>query len=193
MLLDPTNFSVINMLNTRYFIFPLQGGKTVPLKNPYTFGNAWFVKDVKYVENANQEIESIKSVDLQKSAIVDKKFAEAIKPVDVDPMSTIKLISYEPNKLEYDVDSKTGGAVVFSEIYYPGWKSFIDGKEVAHGRANYILRAMNVPSGKHTITFTFDPDSIHVTETIAFLAIALIVIMCFAYISYIIFRRVKKK
>lgn len=190
---DPTKFSVINMLNTRYFIFPLQGGKTVPLKNPYTFGNAWFVKDVKYVENANQEIESIKGVDLQKSAIVDKKFAEAIKPVDVDPMSTIKLISYEPNKLEYDVDSKTGGAVVFSEIYYPGWKSFIDGKEVAHGRANYILRAMNVPSGKHTITFTFDPDSIHVTETIAFLAIALIVIMCFAYISYIIFRRVKKK
>ena len=190
---DPTKFSVINMLNTRYFIFPLQGGKTVPLKNPYTFGNAWFVKDVKYVENANQEIESIKGVDLQKSAIVDKKFAEAIKPVDVDPMSTIKLISYEPNKLEYDVDSKTGGAVVFSEIYYPGWKSFIDGKEVVHGRANYILRAMNVPSGKHTITFTFDPDSIHVTETIAFLAIALIVIMCFAYISYIIFRRVKKK
>ena len=190
---DPTKFSVINMLNTRYFIFPLQGGKTVPLKNPYTFGNAWFVKDVKYVENANQEIESIKGVDLQKSAIVDKKFAEAIKPVDVDPMSTIKLKSYEPNKLEYDVDSKTGGAVVFSEIYYPGWKSFIDGKEVAHGRANYILRAMNVPSGKHTITFTFDPDSIHVTETIAFLAIALIVIMCFAYISYIIFRRVKKK
>lgn len=190
---DPTKFPVINMLNTRYFIFPLQGGKTVPLKNPYTFGNAWFVKDVKYVENANQEIESIKGVDLQKSAIVDKKFAEAIKPVDVDPMSTIKLISYEPNKLEYDVDSKTGGAVVFSEIYYPGWKSFIDGKEVAHGRANYILRAMNVPSGKHTITFTFDPDSIHVTETIAFLAIALIVIMCFAYISYIIFRRVKKK
>ena len=189
---DPTKFSVINMLNTRYFIFPLQGGKTVPLKNPYTFGNAWFVKDVKYVENANQEIESIKGVDLQKSAIVDKKFAEAIKPVDVDPMSTIKLISYEPNKLEYDVDSKTGGAVVFSEIYYPGWKSFIDGKEVAHGRANYILRAMNVPSGKHTITFTFDPDSIHVTETIAFSAIALIVIMCFAYISYIIFRRVKK-
>lgn len=190
---DPTKFPVINMLNTRYFIFPLQGGKTVPLKNPYTFGNAWFVKDVKYVENANQEIESIKGVDLQKSAIVDKKFAEAIKPVDVDPMSTIKLISYEPNKLEYDVDSKTGGAVVFSEIYYPGWKSFIDGKEVPHGRANYILRAMNVPSGKHTITFTFDPDSIHVTETIAFLAIALIVIMCFAYISYIIFRRVKKK
>lgn len=190
---DPTKFPVINMLNTRYFIIPLQGGKTVPLKNPYTFGNAWFVKDVKYVENANQEIESIKGVDLQKSAIVDKKFAEAIKPVDVDPMSTIKLISYEPNKLEYDVDSKTGGAVVFSEIYYPGWKSFIDGKEVAHGRANYILRAMNVPSGKHTITFTFDPDSIHVTETIAFLAIALIVIMCFAYISYIIFRRVKKK
>ena len=190
---DPTKFPVINMLNTRYFIFPLQGGKTVPLKNPYTFGNAWFVKDVKSVENANQEIESIKGVDLQKSAIVDKKFAEAIKPVDVDLMSTIKLISYEPNKLEYDVDSKTGGAVVFSEIYYPGWKSFIDGKEVAHGRANYILRAMNVPSGKHTITFTFDPDSIHVTETIAFLAIALIVIMCFAYISYIIFRRVKKK
>lgn len=190
---DSSKFPVINMLNTRYFIFPLQDGKTVPLINPYAFGNAWFVRDVKYVDNANQEIESIKGADLQKCAIVDKKFADVIKPVSADPMSTVKLISYEPNKLEYNVDSKTGGAVVFSEIYYPGWQAFIDGKEVEHGRADYILRAMNVPAGNHTITFTFDPKSIHVTETIAFVAISLLGVMILGYISFIIFKRVRKK
>ncbi|MBQ8889692.1 MAG: hypothetical protein IJY59_09450, partial [Bacteroidaceae bacterium] len=71
---------------------------------------------------------------------------------------------------------KNGGTVVFSEIYYPGWRSSVDGQEVAHGRANYILRAMNVPAGKHVVEFSFDPVSLHVTENIAFIALGLLVL-----------------
>ena len=91
-----------------------------------------------------------------------------------DSLNTITLTAYEPNALTYEVNSPKGGVVVFSEIYYPGWQSFIDGKEVPHGRADYILRAMNVPAGKHTIEFTFDPKSLHVTETIAYTALGLL-------------------
>jgi uncharacterized membrane protein YfhO len=79
--------------------------------------------------------------------------------------------------LKYEVNSDKGGTVVFSEIYYPGWKSTIDGQEVAHGRANYILRAMNVPAGNHVVEFRFDPDSLHVTENIAFIALGLLALL----------------
>ena len=89
-------------------------------------------------------------------------------------MDYIVLKEYQPNDLKYEVSSKNGGVVVFSEIYYPGWISTIDGEEVEHGRADYILRAMNVPAGKHVIEFKFDPKSLHVTETIAYIALALL-------------------
>jgi uncharacterized membrane protein YfhO len=79
--------------------------------------------------------------------------------------------------LVYETESKNGGVVVFSEIYYPGWRSYIDGEEVEHGRANYILRAMNVPAGKHIVEFKFDPKSLHTTETIAFVALGLLALL----------------
>lgn len=172
--LDPSGFPVLNMLNTRYFIFPLQGGQTLPLLNPHALGNAWFVDDVQYVDNANEEIEAIHGLDPLETAVVDKRFAEIIKPVAADSAASIQLVTYEPNYLKYEVDSKNGGTVVFSEIYYPGWRSSIDGQEVSHGRANYILRAMNVPAGKHVIEFSFDPLSLHVTEKIAFIALGIL-------------------
>ncbi|MBQ3189695.1 MAG: YfhO family protein [Bacteroides sp] len=172
--LDPSGFPVLNMLNTRYFIFPLQGGQTLPLLNPHALGNAWFVDDVQYVDNANEEIEAIHGLDPLETAVVDKRFVEVIKPVAADSAASIQLVTYEPNYLKYEVDSKNGGTVVFSEIYYPGWRSSIDGQEVSHGRANYILRAMNVPAGKHVIEFSFDPLSLHVTEKIAFIALGIL-------------------
>ena len=172
--LDPSGFPVLNMLNTRYFIFPLQGGQTLPLLNPHALGNAWFVDDVQYVDNANEEIEAIHGLDPLETAVVDKRFVEVIKPVSADSVASIQLVTYEPNYLKYEVDSKNGGTVVFSEIYYPGWRSSIDGQEVSHGRANYILRAMNVPAGKHVIEFSFDPLSLHVTEKIAFIALGIL-------------------
>ena len=176
-LLNPADFPVLNMLNTRYFIFPLQGGQTVPLLNPFARGNAWFVNDVKYVNSANEEIEAIHELDPTHQAVVDKKFQEAIQPMASDSTATIQLVAYEPNYLKYEVNSEKGGTVVFSEIYYPGWQSTVDGQPVPHGRANYILRAMNVPAGKHTVEFTFDPASLHTTETIAFVALGLLVLL----------------
>ena len=174
--LDATEFPVLNMLNTKYFIFPLQGGKTIPLPNPHAMGNAWFVNEIAYVNNANEEIEAIHELNPAETAVVDKRFAEILKPMVSDSTATIQLVAYEPNYLKYEVDSKNGGTVVFSEIYYPGWRSSVDGQEVAHGRANYILRAMNVPAGKHVVEFSFDPVSLHVTENIAFIALGLLVL-----------------
>ena len=167
---------VLNMLNTRYYIFPLQGGKTMPLFNPYALGNAWFVDEVKYVDNANEEIEALRSIDLARTVVVDKRFAGCVKPSAADSLNVITLKAYKPNALTYEVNTAKGGTVVFSEIYYPGWRSYVDGKEVEHGRADYVLRAMNVPAGKHTVEFVFDPQSLHVTEGIAFTALALLAV-----------------
>lgn len=176
---DGSHFPVLNMLNTRYFIFPLQGGETLPLRNPYALGNAWFVDEVRYVDNANEEIDAIHHLNPAVTAVVDKKFAEEVKAVSAsatDSTRNIVLKEYQPNALTYEVNSAQGGTVVFSEIYYPGWQSFVDGEEVPHGRADYILRAMNVPAGRHTVTFTFDPKSLHVTETVAFIALGLLLV-----------------
>lgn len=177
---NAAKFSVLNMLNTKYFIFPAgQQGQTVPIENPYTFGNAWFIDKIQYVNNANEEIDAIGQVDLQQTAIVDSKFKEALKGVNEgykDSLSTIRLTSYEPNQLVYETSSPQDGIVVFSEIYYPGWTATIDGKPADIARADYILRAMNVPAGKHTIEMRFDPQSLHITEGIAYGAMALLLV-----------------
>ena len=178
--LDASQFPVVNMLNTKYFIFPLQGGQTLPLPNPHAMDNAWFVNEVQYVDNANEEIEAIHGLNPSETAVVDKRFEAVVKPMASDSTATIRLVAYEPNNLKYEVDSKTGGTIVFSEIYYPGWRSSIDGQEVPHGRANYILRAMNVPAGKHEVEFSFDPVSLHVTENIATIALGLLALAALA-------------
>ena len=188
--LNPSEFPVLNMLNTRYFIFPLQGGQTAPLPNPFALGNAWFVNEVQYVNNANEEIEAIHGLNPQQTAVVDKKFESIVKPLPSDSTATIELVAYEPNYLKYEVDSEKGGTVVFSEIYYPGWQSTVDGQEAAHGRANYILRAMNVPAGKHVVEFRFEPKSLEVTETIALIALGLLVLLA-VVVVYLSFRRPK--
>ena len=177
---NAAKFPVLNMLNTKYFIFPAgQQGQTVPIENPYTFGNAWFIDKIQYVNNANEEIDAIGQVDLQQTAIVDSKFKEALKGVNEgykDSLSTIRLTNYEPNQLVYETSSPQDGIVVFSEIYYPGWTATIDGKPADIARADYILRAMNVPAGKHTIEMRFDPQSLHITEGIAYGAMALLLV-----------------
>ena len=177
---NSAKFPVLNMLNTKYFILSAgQQGQTVPIENPYTFGNAWFIDKIQYVNNANEEIDAIGQVDLQQTAIVDSKFKEALKGVNEgykDSLSTIRLTNYEPNQLVYETSSPQDGIVVFSEIYYPGWTATIDGKPADIARADYILRAMNVPAGKHTIEMRFDPQSLHITEGIAYGAMALLLV-----------------
>ena len=174
---DATKFPVLNMLNARYFIFPLEAGQTVPLRNPFALGNGWFVNQVIYVDNANEEIAAIHGINPIETVVVDKRFESVLKPAaESDSTCSVVLTAYEPNDLKYEVNSAKGGTVVFSEIYYPGWQAYIDGEKVEHGRANYILRAMNVPAGKHVVEFKFDPDSLHATEAIAYIAFALLAI-----------------
>ncbi len=178
---DATKFRVLNMLNTKYFIFPSgQQGQTVPVLNPYAYGNAWFVDKVQYVDNANQEIEALNNILPTETAVVDARFKDVLKGVTAayqDSLSTIRLTSYEPNRLVYETENAKDGVAVFSEIYYPdGWQATIDGKPAEIARADYILRTMYVPAGKHTIEMRFDPTSLHVTEGIAYGALALLVI-----------------
>ena len=178
---DAAKFRVLNMLNTKYFIFPSgKQGQTVPVLNPYAYGNAWFVDKVQYVDNANQEIEALNSILPTETAVVDARFKDVLKGATAgyqDSLSTIRLTSYEPNRLVYETENAKDGIAVFSEIYYPdGWQVTIDGKPAKIARADYILRTMYVPAGKHTIEMRFDPTSLHVTEGIAYGALALLVI-----------------
>lgn len=177
---DASKFRVLNMLNTKYFIFPAgQQGKPVPIENPYAYGNAWFVDKVQYVDNANEEIDALNEILPTETAVVDVKFKEGLKGVTEghrDSLSTIRLISYEPNRLVYKTSSAKDGVGVFSEIYYPDWQATIDGQPVDIARADYILRAIHIPAGEHNVEMWFDPQSIHVTEIIAYAALALLVI-----------------
>ena len=175
-------YPILNMLNTKYFILPLQGNQTAPVMNPYTYGNAWFVDKVTYVNNANEEIDKVGKIDLRHEAVADKQFETALKASNAQGnVSQVELVSYAPNKLKYNVSSEKGGVVVFSEIYYPGWTATIDGQKADLGRVNYILRALNVEKGKHTIELTFDPQSVHTTETIATVSFAVLLIFNCSY------------
>ena len=183
---DASKFRVLNMLNTKYFIFPAgKDGQPVPVVNPYAYGNAWFVDRVQYVKDANEEIAALNTVVPTETAVVDAKFKDVLtgwSEGHKDAESVVQLTSYEPNRLTYHVSSAKGGVVVFSEIYYPGWQATIDGAPVDIARADYILRAMHVPSGSHTIEMWFEPQSIRVTETIAYVALALLVIGVMAWV-----------
>ena len=185
-------YPVLNMLNTRYFIFPIQGGQTVPLQNPYAFGNAWFVDKVSYAKNANEEILAVGRINLRHEAVADEKFkAQLGDGVAQDTLSMVTIKSYEPNQLTYDVNSGKGGVVVFSEIYYPGWTATIDGEPAELGRVDYILRALNVKPGKHEVVLSFFPKSVDTTETIAYLAYG-ILILVLAGAAFMAYRRRQK-
>ena len=170
-------FPVLNMLNTKYFILPLQGGATMPLQNIYAQGNGWFVDKINYVANANAEYAGLGKIDVRHEAVADKKFESVLgKAQSNDSTAKVKLVKYEPNNLQYTIDSKKGGVVVFAEIYYPGWTATIDGQPAELGRVNYILRALNVKAGKHTVVLDFHPTSISTTETIAYIAIVILLL-----------------
>ena len=171
-------FPVLNMLNAKYFILPLQGGQTAPLQNPYVYGNAWIVDKVKYVDNANDELASLSTLDLRHEAVADSKFKEQIgQSQQQDQTSVVKITGYKPNNLTYDVTSGKGGVVVFSEIYYPGWTATVDGQPAELGRVNYVLRALNVKPGHHTIVLDFHPASVKNTETVAYVAYGVLVLI----------------
>lgn len=178
---DGSKFNVLNMLNTKYFVLPAgRNGEAIPIQNPYAYGNAWFVKNVSYVANANEEIETLYDINPRETAVVDKRFEETLKAVttnNTDSLASITLTSYSPNHLVYETTNENDGIAIFSEIYYPdGWQVTIDGQPATLARANYILRALHLPAGKHVVEMKFDPQSLHMTEGIAYGALVLLLI-----------------
>ncbi len=180
---DPAKFHALNMLNTKYFILPTKEGE-LPLENPYALGNAWFVKEVSYVANADEELDMTTSSNPHVTAVVDNQFKSTLNNAssfNVAEDASIELTAYEPNSLTYQTQNPSDGVAVFSEIYYPdGWQVTIDGQPVELARADYVLRTLYVPAGSHTIQMTFDPQSIHVTETIAYGALILLLLATLA-------------
>ena len=168
---------VLNMLNTKYLIVGV-GNQTVALQNYQTYGNAWLVDKVQYVENANEEIEALGRLSLRHEAVADKKFADVLGQSTLqDTLSLVTLDKYQPNQLTYAVQSGKGGVVVFSEIYYPGWTATVDGEEVELGRVNYVLRALQVKPGRHEVVLSFFPKTVKTTETIAYISYGLLALV----------------
>jgi hypothetical protein len=149
------NYGVLNMLNTKYIMFGPDKGNIIP--NPEANGNAWFVSEVVNVNSPSEELAKVCEVNTRTTAVIDNsKFK--IQSLAVDSLASIELVEMTPPYLKYQSSSSTGGLVVFSEIYYPkGWVAAIDGEEVPILRANYVLRALEVPAGKHQIEFKFEP------------------------------------
>lgn len=178
---DAAKYPVLNMLNMRYVILPgAEQGQTIPLRNPYALGNGWFVDRVQYVTNANEEINALHGMDPATTAAVDQRFRDALQGLEQphkDSLSVVRLTAYEPNRVVYETENTGDGVAVFSEIYYPdGWQVTVDGEPAPLARANYVLRALYLPAGKHTVEMHFDPQSLHVTEGIAYAGLSLLAV-----------------
>lgn len=169
---DRTNLDVVSMLNGKYIIDPQ--GQVIP--NPEAMGHAWFVDTLQVVDGADAEMGSLDSIDMRRAAVTDRRFADILSARPVAALDTIALTGYAPDELTYRYNSKDGGLAVFSEVYFPwGWKATLDNGDVLPiGRVNYLLRAIDLPGGEHTLTMKFDPRSLHVTGIVATVAIILI-------------------
>jgi len=170
---------ILNMLNTKYMIFG-NAEKPDAVVNPNANGNAWFVSNVKFVENQNEEIKQIGEIDSKEVAIISKddhKYFEG-KQLAADSTAILNLTKYQPNELEFKTQSKTPQLAVFSEIYYPkGWKMLIDGNEVPYIKANYLLRAVHVPAGNHVVKMVFEPAVIAKGKLISMIAFGLFLLL----------------
>lgn len=173
--------NTLNMMNTRYIIYDLN---SPPVRNPYASGNAWFVSQYEIVPDADAEIEALGELNPEIKAVIDKRFSDLVqgKNFTADLSALIRLTEYQPNKLVYQYNSATEQIAVFSEIYYhDGWRAFIDGEEKPHFRANYILRAMVLPAGNHTIEFRFDPDSYRFGNRVSLAGSLLLILLVLGY------------
>jgi hypothetical protein len=187
--LEKGNERVYNMLNTKYFIVQNpQTGKPFAQINPAALGNAWLVKGIKYVANANEEMDALDSTDLKDTAVVDKRYQAQIKQQPVpDSSAYIKLKQNLNDKIDYTFHSATPQFAVLSEVYYPlGWDAFIDGKKADYIKTDYVLRGMYVPAGNHEIEFRFEPRSFTIGRMITIIAnIIVFLAMIVAIVFYI--------
>ncbi len=170
--ISKNNVEVLNMLNAKYLVVD----DTTAHINPEALGNGWFVDKVTYVKGAQAEMAVLDTLHTAVGAVADESFRSVLGEAKaVMPGDTIIETVYKPNELHYKTISRNGGLAVFSEIYFPwGWTATVDGKEVPVGCVNYVLRALQLPAGEHTVVFRFDPQSVHATETVAYASVALI-------------------
>lgn len=177
--------SVINMLNTKYIIY---NKDAAPIQNEYALGNAWFVDNLKMVNNADEEMAALGDFDPSREAVVDQSFSDLTEGLSSGSSegSEIELTEYQPNKLTYSADVMNGTKLaVFSEIYYPaGWKAFIDGQETGYLRADYVLRALPVPQGQHEIEFRFEPSSYIVGEKVSMASSIILLLLAIGGVFY---------
>ena len=181
------------MLNTKYIIIPEYNA---PINNKYAYGNAWFVKDYELVNTPDEELLSLKQIDPRESAVISKDFESIIqdKGFNYDENATIELSSYAPNKLEYKTSAANEQLAVFSEIYYPkGWNVYVDGNKTDLLRADYILRAVIIPAGEHTVTFEFKPESYYMGARVSAISSGLLLLALLSGIIFYLYRYVKKK
>jgi hypothetical protein len=187
-----SRMSAFNMLNTKYLIYNKDAG---PLQNPYALGNAWFVKEFKVVDNADQEMAALDNFDPQRTAIIDRRYGSAVQGFTIadDPAASIKLTSYAPNHLTYNYNARTDQLAVFSEIYYDkGWNAYVDGVKKPYFRADYLLRAIVVPAGNHTLDFKFEPRSYYTGEKVSMVSSIIIILLVIGAVVYPFVRKYKK-
>jgi len=190
------NMGVINMLNTKYVITKGNNEEPVPQRNPGAMGNAWFIDSLKVVNTPNEECDALNTINLSNTAVLDKKFINFTKDFvsGNDSTASVKLLTYAPDIITYQSTATRPGTIVFSEIYYPyGWKAYIDDKPVDHFRANYALRALNVPAGNHNIRFEFRPDSIFKGYIVSLIFILIMYGTILGFIVYAIVKKYRKK
>jgi hypothetical protein len=172
------NVRVLNMLNVKYVIQSVENGQKLALQNPAANGNAWFVEKVKFVNSANEEMKALDSLDNKNEVVMNERnYVDHLKGTKFngefkkDSISSINLVSYKPNQLKYVSNNSKEGFAVFSEMYYEnGWKATVDGNEAKIFQVNYVLRGLQIPAGKHTIEFKFEPQVVKTGSTIALIS-----------------------
>ena len=178
--LNNKNYEVLNMLNTKYIVFPDNMGNPRIQLNTEANGNAWFVQKVKLVETADEEIKALDSLNTKAIAIINTEYKKLIPDAAFakDSLNTIALTGYKANELKYHSKASSEQLAVFSDVYYKdGWNAYIDGKLTPYFRADYVLRAMMVPAGSHEVVFRFEPEVIKKGSTITLFSYALLILI----------------
>lgn len=182
--IENRNLEVLNMLNTKYMMVPNEQGEVELMINEEANGNAWFVNKIQIVENSDQEIKALDSLETKTSALIDKRFvqSEFKTEYELDSTASIKLTSYRANALSYQSNSTVNQFAVFSDIYYSdGWNAYIDGKLTPYYRVNYVLRGLEIPQGSHAIEFKFEPQVIKTGNTITLASYALLLLIALGW------------
>lgn len=188
MQLSKANASVVNMLNTKYIIRKGQSGDLIASQNPSRYGPAWFIKELKVVANADEEMSLLSTFTPSNEALVDQRFG--LSNTSYSATGSIQLTSYEPNHLVYDVNTEESSFAVFSEIFYDkGWNAYINGELNSHYRVNYVLRGMNLPKGEYQVEFKFEPQSVALGSSISLVCSILIYLL----LGFVLYQTIKSK